>query len=201
MRNERVAWVMVFGMVFLCIGCEHVTPKLPVAGVDTATVTMTVDFEIEGVGKDSVELEGVLISYRSDPLYAYGKNTISWRTSTVVSTFKEFNLEGESDLFGPIKITLDESKPSFGSVMNGDCSSAHEAIIHMPQIERMLYTGRGFQFHSRVSSVPPSVNDIARSVNTITLVDESGRTMGRLNNARMVWKEIGSEPSIGIVSE
>src|SRR5438046_1675562 len=72
--------------------------SLPTAGKDTISIKMVETYEVDGVGKDTVELSGTLETRRGTPLLGAEATTQDWKTSTVVAEFTKLNLEGNSKL-------------------------------------------------------------------------------------------------------
>lgn len=167
---------------------------LPDAGTDTTTITITETYEIKGVGKDTVELKGVLVANRTVPLIDHGATVADWETGTVVAQFTSLKLKGKSDIFGPVNVTLDKSVPSFGVVSGEKCKAALGLIVSMPKLGLKLRSAEPVQLHSTVTTVPP-IGDVAtRSVLPVTLVDfATNRVQGTLLNALVSWRELDTQ--------
>ncbi len=172
---------------------------LPHAGIDSVQVKMTETYEVEGVGRDTVELSGTLVARRAAPLLVPGESRISWETATIVSEFTELTLEGESDLFGPVRVTLDDSQPSFGAVQAGRCAAVVSVRVEFPKLGMNLRTAEPLQLTSQVSNVPPIGDERTVSVHSVGLVDGSGRSVGRLHDARVMWRELTEQTAFAKV--
>lgn len=170
---------------------------LPVAGVDEIGITMSETYEVEGVGRDTVTLEGKLVTRRGHPLFGHGEERQAWGTSTVVAEFTSLDLKGESKIFGPVHVSLNTTKPTFAIVRNGRCVTAVDALISMPQLNRTFFTSQPVQLQSTVTTIPPVGDQRTASVNAVNLVDSSGRVQGKLLNARVSWRTLLNQVAFG----
>ena len=167
---------------------------IPPAGVDTVDITLEETYEVEGVGKDTVKLSGTLVADRGAPLIDPVGGKSDWETSTVVASFRSLTAHGESEVFGPIHVTLDHQTPSFGSVRAGKCRAALAVVVSMPQHELTLRSAEPVQLHSDVTTVPPVGNETTQSVQPVALIDAtSQRVMGQLESARVLWRELTAQ--------
>lgn len=167
---------------------------LPPAGADTVQITIQETYEVEGVGRDTVELSGVLIANRTVPLLEHGKRKPNWETATVVAQFTSLKLTGKSPLFGTVKVTLDKSAPSFGVVTAGKCKAALGIEVSMPKLGLRLKSAEPVQLHSTVTTVPPIGDEMTKSVLPVTLVDvATNRVRGRLVKALITWRELSAQ--------
>ncbi len=166
---------------------------IPEPGIDKVRIVMMETYDIEGVGRDTVKLEGTLVTRRGPALLVPGQTKVSWSTATVVAEFTSLDLKGESKVFGPVHVTLDTSRPTFAAVTAGRCAAAVNVKIEMPKIETTLHTTEAVQLKSQVTSVPPIGDEKTVSVNRVGLVDQSGRQRGRLESAQVMWRELMSQ--------
>jgi hypothetical protein len=85
---------------------------LPESGVDVMRVKLDEAYTIDGIGSDNVELTGWIAVTHGKP------STSNWATAVTDTQFIALNLEGNSKLFGKVKITLDSTRPAVGQVGN-----------------------------------------------------------------------------------
>lgn len=164
---------------------------LPDAGIDTVNITIMETYEVDGVGKDTVELKGVLVSNRTVPLLDHGTKSATWESATVVAQFTSLRLTGKSSLFGPIKVSLDKSVPAFGVVRAGDCKAALGVNVTMPKLGLKLKTAEPMQLQSKVTTVPPIGDEQTVSVAPVRLVEaDTNKLRGRLTKAQVMWREL-----------
>lgn len=164
---------------------------LPAAGVDTVDITIVETYDVRGVGKDTVELKGVLVANRGAPLLEHGTKTADWETATVVAQFTSLKLSGNSELFGPVKVTLDKSGPSFGVVRAGKCKASIAIVVAMPKLGMTLRTLEPVQLQSTVTTVPPIGDERTESVKPVKLIDvKTNKTVGSIDKARVMWRDL-----------
>ena len=169
-----------------------VKPKtLPVAGVDSIDITIEETYQVDGVGEDRVTLKGTLVGERTSPLLGFGEDKDSWDTSTVVARFSKLQLFGESDVFGPVIVTLDESVPAFGVVTAGKCAAALPVQVEMPRHNLVMKSEEPVQLRSDVQTVPPIGDEKTESVRSVKLLNaKTLRPMGTMVKARVAWREL-----------
>ncbi|MCW5689939.1 MAG: hypothetical protein KIT76_15435 [Pseudolabrys sp.] len=164
---------------------------LPPAGVDVVEITISETYEVDGVGKDTVLLKGELEAHRTVPLVGHGKSTADWETATVAAQFTNLSLTGESKVFGPVRVTLDRSVPSFGVVTAGKCAASIAMRVAMPQHGLLLHSAEPVQLQSTVDTVPPIGDEKTASVAPVKLVDaQSKRAVGTLHKAVVAWRDL-----------
>jgi len=166
---------------------------LPPAGVDSIKIKMVETYDVEGVGKDTVELTGTLVTRRGAPLLGTGATGQAWETSTVVAEFQRLELKGKSRVFGPVTVTLDKGHPAFAAVTAGKCKAALSVQVEMPDHRLTLRTATAVQLQSTVTRVPPIGNDTTKSVGTTKLVDKDGKSHGTITKAVVTWRELASQ--------
>jgi hypothetical protein len=170
---------------------------LPAAGVDIVDITLNETYEVEGIGKDTVLLKGELEAHRTVPLIGHGKTSADWGSGTVVAQFTNLSLTGESKVFGPVRVTLDRSVPSFGVVTNAECKAAMALRVAMPQHGLLLHSAEPVQLHSTVDTVPPIGDEKTESVGPVKLVDASTkRAVGTLHKAVVAWRDLMSQKAL-----
>lgn len=164
---------------------------VPPAGIDVVDITIEETYDVEGVGKDTVTLYGKLVAERGAPLLGQSSRTVSWKTSTVVARFSDLKLSGKSEVFGPVKVTLDKSVPSFGVVTAGKCAAAIGIVVSMPRVGITLRSAEPIQLRSQVTTVPPIGDEKTESVLPVDLVDaKTNRKRGSLTYARVAWRDL-----------
>lgn len=164
---------------------------LPAAGTDSVNITISETYEVQGIGTDTVVLTGVLVSNRTVPLLEHGTKSATWETATVVAQFTSLKLTGKSDLFGPVRVSLDKAVPAFGVVTAGKCKAALGVVVSMPKHRLTLKTAEPIQLRSVVTTVPPIGDENTESVMPVRLVEaDSNRLRGRLTKAQVTWREL-----------
>jgi hypothetical protein len=169
-----------------------VTPRtIPPAGIDTVDITIQETYEVDGVGRDTVELKGQLVAHRTVPLLGHGATSVDWETSTVVAQFTDLNLTGKSPVFGDVRVTLDKSVPAFGVVSNAKCAAALGIQVELPQQGLSLRSSEPIQLQSTVQTVPPIGDENTQSVKAVDLLDaRTSRPMGSMQSARVLWRDL-----------
>ena len=82
---------------------------LPGPSVDVMRVRLEETYTIDGVGKDTVELTGWIAVRHGASRPAPGETLVSWATAVTDTEFVGLELRGESEVFGPVHVTLDSS--------------------------------------------------------------------------------------------
>ncbi len=90
--------------------------SLPGPSVDVMRVRLEETYTIQGVGEDTVELTGWIAVRHGASRPAPGESTVTWSTAVTDTEFVGLELRGESEVFGPVRVTLDESRPAIGQV-------------------------------------------------------------------------------------
>lgn len=90
--------------------------EIPEPGVDVMRVRLEETYDIEGVGKDTVELKGWIAVKHDNTRPAEGEELLTWNSAVTDTEFVAMELRGESAVFGPVEISLDKSRPSVGQV-------------------------------------------------------------------------------------
>lgn len=89
---------------------------LPGPSVDVMRVRLSETYTIDGIGEDTVELTGWIAVRHGASRPAPGEKNVSWETAVTDTEFVGLELRGQSDVFGPVRVTLDESRPAIGQV-------------------------------------------------------------------------------------
>ena len=95
---------------------EVKSQTLPGASVDVMRVKLEETYTIDGIGKDSVQLTGWIAVRHGASRPAPGETLVSWTTAVTDTEFVGMELRGVSDVFGPVVVTLDSSRPAIGQV-------------------------------------------------------------------------------------
>ena len=89
---------------------------LPSAGVDVMRARVQESYTIEGIGTETVELNGWIAVLHRDPVTIREGEVARWGNVVIGTEFVALDLRGESDLFGPIQVRLNPAMPSLGEV-------------------------------------------------------------------------------------
>lgn len=101
---------------------EQLTPipvkqfVVPGPGVQVMRARLEETYTIDGIGQDTVELNGWIAVRHGKARATGGATEINWNTAVLDTEFVGLNLKGDSDVFGPMTITLDTTRPSRGQV-------------------------------------------------------------------------------------
>jgi uncharacterized protein (TIGR02246 family) len=89
---------------------------LPKAGVDVMRVKMDETYAVDGIGKDTIQLSGWIAVIHHDARPAPGEKEIRWGTAISDTEFVGMDLRGDSQIFGPVRVTLNPAYRSRGVV-------------------------------------------------------------------------------------
>lgn len=103
---------------------------LPNASVDVMRVRMEETYDIDGIGRDTVQLKGWIAVKHSSPRPAAGETEVRWGTAVSDTEFVGMDLRGESSKFGPLIITLNPDLPSKGQVGKLSLSEEEQMALH-----------------------------------------------------------------------
>ena len=106
--------------------------ELPQSGVDVMRARLRETYSVDGVGRDTVELTGWIAVKHDNARPTKGEVDLTWRTAVVDTEFVAMDLTGHSDVFGPVHVTLDRSRPSRGQV----------GRIEIPELARAALAAR-----------------------------------------------------------
>jgi hypothetical protein len=90
--------------------------EIPPAGVDVMRARLTETYSVDGVGTDEVELTGWIAVRHGQARPVEGAVALNWNTAVLTTEFVGMDLQGNSKVFGPVRVRLDESRRSIGSV-------------------------------------------------------------------------------------
>ena len=164
---------------------------IPKAGIDKVDVTIEETYDVQGVGRDTVTLKGILVANRGAPMLQPGKRTLSWKSAIVSARFTSLKLSGKSEVFGPVKVSLDTSFPASAIAFACHCSASLGVVVSMPSLGIALKTAEPMQLRSEVTTIPPIGDEKTVSVSAVNLVDTTtNRKRGSLTKARVIWREL-----------
>jgi hypothetical protein len=95
---------------------------LPGASVDVMRVRLQETYEIAGIGNDTVDLSGWIAVRHGASRAANRQLPVSWGNSITDTEFVGLELQGQSSIFGPVRVSLDSARPAVGQVGNFDLS-------------------------------------------------------------------------------
>jgi hypothetical protein len=93
---------------------------LPEPGLDLMRARVVETYTVDGVGTDTVELAG-WIAVRHGLPRADGGSAVTWDTATIDTEFVAMDLRGHSEIFGEVRVTLNDHKRSLGQVGGKAC--------------------------------------------------------------------------------
>jgi hypothetical protein len=171
--------------------------RVPEAGVDVVNIRLRETYSVEGIGEDTVELEGELEAHRGAPLTGKSGDK-SWEKATVAALFTNLSVSGESKIFGPVRVSLNREIPSFGVVTNGDCKAVMSLRVTMPKHGLVLNSAEPVQLYSTVETVPPIGDERTQSAAPVALVDsQTGRERGKMVEAVVAWRDLLDQRELG----
>jgi hypothetical protein len=136
----------------------------PTPGIDNLGITSTDTFMIPGKGEISVDFSGYVRVARSQP------TTPDWNTSEVYTNLIEMRMYGESELTGPIIVTLNTECLSTGMLRTPwadmecvqpekACRMAVSAVFDLPALGIKLVNKEPILLTiDNVRAIPPSGN-------------------------------------------
>lgn len=89
---------------------------VPSASVDVMRVKLEETYDVQGVGKDVVQLVGWIAVVHDNARPAEGETETRWGTSISDTEFVGMDLHGESEIFGPVQVKLASGTRSTGQV-------------------------------------------------------------------------------------
>jgi hypothetical protein len=90
--------------------------EIPRASVDVMRARLEETYEIDGVGRDTVQLSGWIAAKIDDAHPMEGEKEVRWGTAISDTEFIGMELRGESAKFGPVIVTINKDMPSKGQV-------------------------------------------------------------------------------------
>ena len=134
----------------------------PPTGIDNLGIVSTDTFSVPGVGEAKVEFSGWVRVARSNP------TAESWEGAEVYTNLIEMYMRGESELFGPIIVTLQPEILSTGMIRNPAAAEGHEksakacrmavaAQFELPKLGLTLFNKEPIELTiDNVKSIPPA---------------------------------------------
>jgi len=155
----------------------------PPEAVDHLEMTITLEVEIAGIGKDKVQLEGTVVVHRSGPRGADGK--------TMVGNMVGASFRGTSDVFGPVVA-------SQSPILQSPCQYTYEGPgqyngyidingwFWLPDHNLMTYSDGPVRVEGTASRIPPVGQKAKITAEQVSLHDLSkakGNPIGFLSRA------------------
>lgn len=109
--------------------------QYPNPSVDVMRVRMTERYRIDGLGEDSVSLSGWIAVAHGAPSPAPGEHSAAWGKAIVETQFVGLELRGQSDIFGPVEISLDAGMPSLGAVGKLELENIEQVLAAVDDVE------------------------------------------------------------------
>lgn len=196
---------------------------LPAAGIDVMRVRMEETYTIAGVGTDTVQLTGWIAARHDSPRPAPGQTKVAWGTAIIDTEFVGLELKGESKIFGPVNVSLNNGQKALGQVgaievpelknkalprktatPAGDtqaCLANIPVKVEMPQLNLSMMTESPVRMYSIVETIPPVGHTASISLTPTPLISAS-RTVGTLEHAEVKFREtVMRAPLRGSASE
>jgi hypothetical protein len=192
---------------------------LPGPSVDVMRVRLEESYTIDGVGSDTVELTGWIAVRHGASRPAAGETLVSWTTAVTDTEFVGMELQGRSDVFGPVHVTLDSSRPAIGQVGKinvperahqillaanegqpapqtadpnadaNDCRAPVNVKVSMSDLGLEMVTKTPAIWYSNVTTVPPVGHIASVTVEPVSLVS-AGREVGKLVSGTVKFREV-----------
>jgi ketosteroid isomerase-like protein len=86
------------------------------ASIDVMRVRLEETYDIQGIGRDTVELYGWIAVMHDTPRSIAGKSTPDWDDAVTPTEFVGMHLLGHSPVFGNVEVNLDERQRVLGEV-------------------------------------------------------------------------------------
>jgi hypothetical protein len=191
--------------------------ELPPPGVDVMRARLTETYSIDGVGRDEVELSGWIAVRHSNARPVPGASKLEWNTAIVDTEFVGMNLRGYSEVFGPVSVILDESRPSKGAVGQIElpakaeeillastavsepepepttdpiaCEASANVAVLMPDLELEMHTATPVAWYSIVETIPPVGHTASIAIEPVRLIS-GGREVGTLESGIVKFREL-----------
>jgi hypothetical protein len=125
--------------------------NIPNASVDVMRVRLEETYEVEGIGRDTVQLTGWIAAKINDPRPAPGETEIKWGTAISDTEFIGMELHGNSPKFGPVIVRINRNLPSKGQV--GALSFSMTEALALDRAYRPYRETNGY------TAVPPEMRE------------------------------------------
>jgi hypothetical protein len=161
------------------------------AALEAFTVRERIHVSIDGLGEDIVDLHGLGVYRRHDPVAAEDRE-LDWAGATVSAQFLSLQVTGHSEVFGQVKVSNTPWKPEGARVKPSplpgrgkvmpikDCVTSLYPRFEIEDLGTVVDTGdQVVRLESRIAMVPP-VGDVSRTSRKYPLYDSEGRRLGEL---------------------
>lgn len=178
--------------------------NLPGPSVDVMRVRLEETYTIEGIGKDTVELNGWIAVRHGASRPAPGETLVSWETAVTDTEFVGMELHGQSDVFGPVHVTLDSSRPAIGQVGKIHIpDQATHVLLAASETSTAQPTTRGGETAAPTTAAPttatPAASECRAPVNV--KVSMSGLGLEMTTKTPAVWySRVTTIPPVGHVA-
>jgi hypothetical protein len=181
--------------------------QLTRGSIEIMHVNVREKIDIHGVGMDVVQMSGFFTVRTEDPITSdSGKEKdLNWNNFLVKTKFLALDLVGYSDIFGTVRVRLQET-PDFkneGFVESSNlafspaakCKASLNVAMELPDLKMEIRTDSPVEMGSKVIQIPP-IGDVARSEKGSRLIDsESQKVVGEIVSSDIeVGKVIHSQP-------
>ncbi|MBI4601869.1 MAG: hypothetical protein HY721_07895 [Planctomycetes bacterium] len=164
-------------------GSGNDAAPFPAEGVDHLLMSVSVEVDIAGIGKDTVELEGTVAVHRSGPQGEGGKS--------MVGDMIGASLRGTSKVFGPVVGTqspLQHSACAYVQEAPGKYKGHFDinGWFWIPQHDLFIYTGAPVRVEGVAGGIPPVGQKAEVTAKDIPLHDlrkPEGQPIGFLSRA------------------
>jgi hypothetical protein len=169
MQTDGTARKTAFGPEVSLINCpdlyapQTVAPySPPPSGIDNLGIISSDTFAVPGIGESTVEFRGWVRVARSTP------TADSWERAEVYTNLLDMHMRGESEMFGPIIVTLQPDVLSTGMIRNPSTAEGHEkdakacrmavaARFELPKLGFTLFNKEPIELTiDNVKSIPPA---------------------------------------------
>ena len=142
---------------------------LPTSSVDVMRVRLEETYDIDGIGKDTVELKGWIAVTHDDPQPAAGQTEVKWGTAVSNTEFVGMDLRGESKIFGPVIITLNPDMPSQGQVgklnlPDSEMQKLHAAYLRVTSTPTTLSPQESLKIEKGYEGIPATLESLRKAI-------------------------------------
>jgi histone H3/H4 len=188
--------------------------EIPPAGVDVMRARLTETYSVDGVGSDQVELSGWIAVRHGQARPVEGATELKWSTAILTTEFVGMDLQGHSDVFGPVRVRLDNSRRSIGSVgqiqipakarqilvaaaaatssevdATAACEAAANVTVEMPDLQLAMQTKSPVSWYSLVTTIPPVGHTASIAIEPVRLI-ANGREVATLESGKVNFREL-----------
>jgi hypothetical protein len=192
---------------------------LPGPSVDVMRVRLQETYTVQGVGNDTIDLNGWIAVRHGASRPAFDREPVSWANSITDTEFVALELRGESKVFGPVRVTLDSSRPAIGQVGNialpenatrtlfaankrqakpraakpdasaAACRAPVNVKVSMSQLGLEMTTKQPAVWYSEVTTIPPVGQVASVTVEPVSMLS-AGREVGTLVSGVVKFREV-----------